>query len=343
MIRAAVVGATGFTGSELIRILLGHPDVELAAVTSENHAGKRLTIVHPALEGMIDLVLTAANDLNASDYDVLFLALPHRVSMHYVLRWHTEDVAIIDLSGDFRLSDASTYEQWYNVEHVLPDLVPVVPYGLPELNRSSMAGARLVANPGCYPTASILAMAPLVRAGLVDTRSIIIDAKSGLTGAGAGNTDTTHFANVNDNFRAYGLKTHRHTVEIEDLLGQFSDKRTTVQFTPHLLPVDRGILATCYATALDALDDAQVFKLYSDAYADEPFVRVRNQAPSLKQVRGTNFCDIYATFDDRTGRYIVVSVIDNLMKGAAGQAVQTMNILFSLSESSGLDQFPLQP
>lgn len=343
MIRAVVVGATGFTGSELIRILIGHPNVDLAAVTSENHSGNKLSDVHPAMEGFTDLVLMKAGDLMVADYDILFLALPHRISMNYVKRWHKEDVVIIDLSGDFRLSEATTYEQWYNVKHVMSDLVPKVPYGLPELNRSSMTGARLVANPGCYPTASILALAPLVRAGLIDLGSIIVDAKSGLTGAGAANNDTTHFSNVNDNFKAYGIKTHRHTVEIEDILGQITDNRPTVQFTPHLLPVDRGILATCYATALTKSDDDSVRRLYIDAYADEPFVRVRNSAPSLKQVRGTNYCDIYPTYDDRTGRYIVISVIDNLMKGAAGQAVQTMNHLFSLNETSGLGQRPLQP
>ncbi len=343
MIKAAVVGATGFTGSELIRILLQHPNAQLAAVTSESKAGRTLSQVHPAFEGMSELTLIQADDLNVSDYDILFLALPHRISMNYVKRWYSEDVAIIDLSGDFRLSDAATYEQWYGVAHVLPNLVPDVPYGLPELNRATMSGARLVANPGCYPTASILALAPLVQADMIDLSSIIVDAKSGLTGAGAGNSDTTHFSNVNDNFRAYGFKTHRHTIEIEDVLGQLTGKRPTVQFTPHLLPVDRGILSTCYATAITKSDDDIVRHLFMDAYADEPFVRVREQAPSLKQVRGTNYCDIYPTYDARTGRYIVVSVIDNLMKGAAGQAVQSMNHLFSLNESSGLDHLPFHP
>lgn len=343
MIKAAVVGATGFTGSELVRLLLGHPQVQLSAVTSESKAGKFLTDEYPDLVGFTDLNLIQSDDLDITELDVLFLALPHRISMNFVKRWIDEDVVIIDLSGDFRLSNAGTYEQWYNTKHVLPELVPDVPYGLPELNRDSIASAKIVASPGCYPTASILALAPLVQSDLVDANSLIIDAKSGLTGAGAGNSSTTHFSNVNDNFKAYGLMHHRHTIEIEEVLGGLSKSQPIVQFTPHLLPVDRGILSTCYVNASVSVGELDVRSLYKEFYQDEPFVRICDQAPTLKQVRGTNLCDIFPTFDSRTGRFIIVSVIDNLMKGAAGQAVQSMNIVFSLDETSGLIRFPIQP
>lgn len=343
MIKAAVIGATGFTGSELIRLLLGHPEVELSAVTSESKAGRSLTDEYPDLVGFTDLKLIQSDDLNINELDVLFLALPHRISMNFVKRWIDEDVVIIDLSGDFRLSNAGTYEQWYDTSHVLPELVPEVPYGLPELNRQSMSNSKIVASPGCYPTATILALAPLVQSEIIDIGSIIIDAKSGLTGAGAGNSNTTHFSSVNDNFKAYGLMHHRHTIEIEEVLGGLCTSKPVVQFTPHLLPVDRGILSTCYANARGSTEELDVQSLYREFYKEEPFIRVCDQAPTLKQVRGTNLCDIYPTFDSRTGRFIVISVIDNLMKGAAGQAVQSMNIVFSLDETSGLKRFPIQP
>lgn len=343
MIKAAVIGATGFTGSELIRILLGHPEVQLTVVTSESKAGKPLAEVYPDLTGFTDLRLTRSDDLDAKELDVLFLALPHRISMNFVKRWYSENVVIIDLSGDFRLGDASTYEQWYGTKHVMPEIVQIVPYGLPELNRISISSSKVVANPGCYPTASILALAPLIQSDLVDVSSIIIDAKSGLTGAGAGHSDTTHFSNVNDNFKAYGLKNHRHTIEIQEVLGGLINTSPIVQFTPHLLPVDRGILSTCYANAREAHGEQDLLDLYNEFYRDEPFVRICEGAPTLKQVRGTNLCDIHPTYDPRTGRFIVISVIDNLMKGAAGQAVQSMNIVFSFDETSGLARLPIQP
>lgn len=343
MIKTAIVGATGYTGSELVNILLRHPEVEISLITSNSKAGEKFSDIHPQFLGFCDLVLQKAETIDDYDIDVCFLALPHRISMDFVKKWKDKNFKIIDLSGDFRLNSAKTYEAWYNKEHVIPEMVPQVPYGLPELNRETIKGAKIVANPGCFPTTSILGLAPLVQSGKVEKNTIVIDAKSGTTGAGVKASNITHFSNVNDNFKAYGIKTHRHTVEIEESLGALHDGAVTVQFTPHLLPVDRGILATTYATPKGKITEKELVELYTGYYKDEPFVRVRDGAPELKFVRGTNICDIYPTYDQRTNRIIVISVIDNLVKGAAGQAVQNMNIMLNLKETLGLEVSPIMP
>ncbi|MCB0663713.1 MAG: N-acetyl-gamma-glutamyl-phosphate reductase [Saprospiraceae bacterium] len=343
MIKSAIVGATGYTGSELVSILLRHPEVEISLITSNSRAGEKFSDIHPQFLGFCDLELQKADVIDDYDIDVCILALPHRVSMDFVKKWKDKPFKIIDLSGDFRLSNAKTYEAWYNKEHVIPEMVPTVPYGLPEINRENIKGAKVVANPGCYPTTSILGLAPLFQAGKVEKDSIVIDAKSGTTGAGVKASATTHFSNVNDNFKAYGLKTHRHTVEIEENLGSLNGGEVMVQFTPHLLPVDRGILATSYARPTGKMTNKELMDLYKNYYKDEPYVRVRESAPELKFVRGTNMCDIYPTYDERTNRIIVLSVIDNLIKGAAGQAVQNMNIMLGLKETLGLEVSPIKP
>jgi len=341
----AIVGASGYTGSELARILLDHPEVEITTITSETHAGKKFSMLHPQFTDLLDLSLVKAEEMDAAKLDVIFLALPHGVSMRFVKKWHHLDVKWIDLSGDFRLNSASVYEEWYKQDHIYPEAFEQAVYGLPELHADEIKAAQLVANPGCYPTVSILGLAPLYAKGLIDHCSVVIDAKSGTTGAGVKHGATTHFSNVNDNFKAYGLGSHRHTIEIEEQFGRLNGGNVQVQFTPHLLPVDRGILATAYAAikTSEAMNQEKLATAFTDFYQDRPFVRIRKQAPTLKDVRGSNYCDIYPYWDSRTQRVIVVSVIDNLVKGASGQAVQNMNLMLGLNQTTGLKLVPIQP
>ena len=341
--RIAVVGATGFTGSELVRLLVRHPKVEIAAITSESKAGSRFSDVHPFFAGIVDKQLEPAASLAGREIDLAFLALPHGVSMDFVRAFEKEPFPIIDLSGDFRLPSPEVYTQWYQKEHHYPEGFSHAVYGIPELFKEQIKNARLVANPGCYPTGAILGIAPLLHQNLIAPHPIIVDSKSGVTGAGVQAKPVNHFAAVNDNFKAYALKTHRHTIEIQGILDQISGQLTTVQFTPHLLPVDRGILATIYTRPRETLTDGDLRKTYEAFYRGAPFVRFRDVPPSIKDVRGTNYCDVFATLDPRTGLILTISVIDNLMKGAAGQAVQNMNLLFGWDETEGLDQVPLSP
>ncbi len=343
MLRTAIIGATGYTGSELVRILHFHPEVEIQLITSETHAGKSFSDIHPHFKGIVDVELAPASALEGTDLDLVFLALPHGVSMEYVRQFQDRPFRMIDLSGDFRLADPEVYTKWYGKPHTYADGFDEAVYGLPEINREAIASASLVANPGCYPTVSILGVAPLLDSGVVNPDNIIVDAKSGVTGAGIKAKPTTHYSTVSDNFKAYGLKHHRHTVEIEENLSALSDEEAVVQFTPHLLPVDRGILATTYTEPLDEVSDEELHTLYADYYRNEPFVRVRHSPPSLKDVRGSNYCDIYLTHDERTGRILTISVIDNLVKGAAGQAVQNMNIMAGLPEETGFLHAPMNP
>ncbi len=341
--KIGIIGATGYTGSELVRILHNHPAAEIVAITSESHRGERFSDIHPQFQGIADQELVSAEQIGDYELDVAFLALPHGVSMEYVQKMEAADFKIIDLSGDFRLSSPQVYEQWYGKPHQYRAGFERAVYGLPELYREAIRAADLVANPGCYPTSAILGAAPLIDAGLIDPENIIVDSKSGVTGAGVKAKPTTHYSNVSDNFKAYGLKNHRHTVEIEENLSEIGAEGATVQFTPHLLPVDRGILSTIYTTPLSAITEAQVRDVYADYYAGEPFVRLRQAPPSLKDVRGSNFCDLYVTYDERTNRIITIAVIDNLVKGAAGQAVHNMNLMLGLEETSGFTAVPLNP
>jgi N-acetyl-gamma-glutamyl-phosphate reductase len=341
--RVAVVGATGYTGSELVRLLAAHPHVEIAAITSRSRAGEPFSEVHGAFRGVADQPLVASDHPSAREVDVVLLALPHGASMDFVAAHPADGPPVIDLSGDFRLPDATAYAEWYGAEHRAADRLADAVFGLPELFRAELAGARLVANPGCYPTAAILALAPLLRRGLVRAGGLVIDAKSGVTGAGASAKASTHFPDVFGDFRAYGLLRHRHTPEIEVTLGRLAGADVQVLFTPHLLPIDRGILATCYAEPVGELTDAQVQAAYAEDYADEPFVRLPGAPPAVKQVRGANFCDVHATFDPRTRRVVAMAAIDNLVKGAAGQAVQNLNLICGWPETAGLTQGPLTP
>jgi N-acetyl-gamma-glutamyl-phosphate reductase len=341
--RIGIVGATGFTGSELVRLLLHHPEVELSVITSESRAGERFSEVHPFFYGIADHELVRAKEIDQYELDLVFLALPHGVSMDFVREFEEKPFKIIDLSGDFRLDSPQVYEEWYNKTHSYPKGFEQAVYGIPELFKDAIKQASLVANPGCYPTSALLGLAPLLAQNWIEPGHIIVDSKSGVTGAGVKAKPVNHFSNVNDNFKAYGLKNHRHTIEIEGVSNRLSKQSAKVQFTPHLLPVDRGILSTIYLQPREEVHEQQILNLFADYYEDAPFIRLKQSPPSIKEVRGTNYCDIYPTYDERTQGIIVVSVIDNLMKGAAGQAVQNMNLLFGWPETSGLQQIPLHP
>ncbi|MDA3894306.1 MAG: N-acetyl-gamma-glutamyl-phosphate reductase [Salinivirgaceae bacterium] len=341
--KIGIIGATGYTGSELVRILKNHPDVEISLITSESRDGERFSDVHPFFQGIEDQKLRSINQIGEFDLDLVFLALPHGVSMDFVKKHHNKSFKIVDLSGDFRLQSAADYEEWYNMEHIYPDGIKKAVFGSPELFRSKIKDAKLVANPGCFPTSAILGLAPLLSHNLVEINPIIIDSKTGITGAGIKSNPVNLFSNVNDNFKAYGLKKHRHTIEIQNILDIVADKNTMVQFTPHLLPVDRGILTTIYVRPVGKMDENKLKQIYSEFYDKAPFVRLRNQIPAIKDVRGSNYCDLYISYDERTNMILIVSVIDNLVKGASGQAVQNMNLMLGLNEQQGLNMVPVNP
>ncbi len=339
MIKVAVVGASGYTGVELLRLLHGHPEVIVTCVTSEQSAGKKISEVFPSLRGCCDLVLESVEPTAvAAKADLIFTALPHQAAMKVVPTFLALGKKVIDLSADYRLQDADEYARWYE-PHLSPELLAEAVYGLPEIRRAAIVGARLVANPGCYPTSVILGLAPLLKNGLIDPTTIISDSKSGVSGAGRAAKVDNLYCEVNDVFKAYGVGgVHRHIPEIEQELALLAGGKLTISFTPHLVPMDRGILSTIYATLRGAPSAAELHALYLQQYADEPFVRVLplGQFPSTAHVKGSNFCDIGLTVDQRTGRVIVVSAIDNLVKGASGQAIQNMNIICGFPETLGL-------
>ncbi len=341
--RIGIIGATGYTGSELVRILVNHPDVEISVITSESREGESFSDVHPFFKGICDYKLESLEKIDKYELDAVFLALPHGVSMDVAKRFKDKSFKIIDLSGDFRLNSPQIYEEWYQMEHVYPEGFEEAVFGLPELYFDEIKEARLVANPGCYPTSAILGLAPLISEGMIETTPIIIDSKSGVTGAGVKPKAVNLFSNVNDNFKAYGLGRHRHTIEIQGIFDRLAGKDTLVQFTPHLLPVDRGILTTIYARPIKAANNIELKKIYGEFYKEAPFVRLRDEIPSVKDVRGTNYCDIFVLFDERTKMLIIVSVIDNLVKGAAGQAIQNLNIMFEWNQTDGLKMVPVNP
>ncbi|GFO61876.1 N-acetyl-gamma-glutamyl-phosphate reductase [Geomonas silvestris] len=346
MLKVAVVGASGYTGVELLRILYAHPEVAVTCVTSEQNAGKPVSAVFPTLRGRIDLVLENLEPAGISEkVDVVFTALPHKAAMEVVPTFLKMGKDVVDLSADYRLRDAETYGLWYE-KHMNPELLAQAVYGLPELRRDVIREASLIANPGCYPTSTILGLAPLLKNKLIDPKSIIVDAKSGVSGAGRGAKVDNLYCEVNEGFKAYGVGgVHRHIPEIEQELSLLNGSPLAISFTPHLVPMDRGILATIYSTPLKGVTAAELVELYQACYDGEPFVRVLPEGsfPSTAQVRGSNFCDIGVTVDKRTGRIIVVSAIDNVVKGASGQAVQNMNLMCGLPETLGLDFLPIFP
>ena len=345
MLKVAVIGASGYTGVELLRLLAGHPQVVVTCVTSRQQAGQALSEAFPSLAGIFDMTFEAVEPAAlAGRADLVFLAVPHQAAMGMVPQLLAAGCRVVDLSADYRLRDPAVYAEWYE-PHQTPGLLAEAVYGLPELYREQIRRARLVANPGCYPTSAALGLIPLLRHRLIDPGTIIIDSKSGTSGAGRAAKVDTLYCEVNEGFKAYGLPRHRHTPEIEQTLSFVAGQQVTISFTPHLVPANRGILSTCYASLTSGVSVEELVALYKQTYAGEPFVRVlpAGRLPNIGQVRGGNFCDVGLTVDPRTGRVVVVAAIDNLVKGAAGQALQNMNLMLDLDERAGLRGAPLFP
>ncbi|MDX9714109.1 MAG: N-acetyl-gamma-glutamyl-phosphate reductase [Dissulfurispiraceae bacterium] len=346
MHKVAICGASGYTGAELLRILLLHPDVEITAVTSERSAGKSLPEVFPHLTAYKHLIYEPLeSEKILSKADIFFMALPHGASQIAVDYFFSRGKKVIDLSADYRIKDPSVYEQWYKLPHQKQDTLAKAVYGLPELFRNDIKDAQLIANPGCYPTGSILALAPVLKGALVDEGNIIIDAKSGVSGAGRKSDLAFSYCEVNDGFKAYGLGTHRHTPEIEQILSSIAGSKIVLNFTPHLVPMDRGIITTAYCRLKKRITTQDLLALYNQIYAEEEFVVVlpEGKYPDAKHVRGTNYCHIGLKVDNRTNTLIAVSAIDNLVKGASGQAVQNMNLMLGINESVAIRSLALYP
>lgn len=346
MIKVGIIGATGYAGSELVRILLGHKDVEIKWYGSRSYIDKKYASIYQNFFQLVDANCMDDNmEVLADQVDVIFTATPQGLCASLVNEEILSKVKIIDLSADFRIKDVKVYEEWYKLEHKSPQFIEEAVYGLCEINREDVKKARLVANPGCYTTCSILTCYPLVKEGIIDPNTIIVDAKSGTSGAGRGAKVDNLFCEVNENMKAYGVATHRHTPEIEEQLGYACGEKITINFTPHLVPMNRGILATAYASLKKDVTYEEVKAIHDKYYADEKFVRVleKDVCPQTKWVEGSNYVDVNFKIDPRTNRIIMMGAIDNLVKGAAGQAVQNMNLMFGLKESEGLELVPMFP
>ncbi len=342
MIRAGIVGATGYAGAELVRILSGHPGVELTILTSRQYAGVPFENVYPSMGRMTDLKCQKF-ELNevCGKTDVVFISLPHQLPMEIVPSLMEKQKKVIDLSADFRFKDAATYESFYQ-PHTAVDLLKKAVYGLSEVYTEEIAAADLVGNPGCYPTSTLLPLIPLLRSGFIDTRTIVVDSKSGVSGAGRSLSLKTHFCEVNESLKAYNVTRHRHKPEMEEVLGIEAGEPVRITFVPHLVPMTRGMLTTIYVTVNENVGIEDIHRCIYSAYSKSPFVRIMGdrQPPDTLYVRGTNFCDIGFSLDHSNHRLIVMSAIDNLVKGAAGQAVQNMNIMFGMDTRAGLLQVP---
>lgn len=344
MIEVAVLGATGYTGVELVRLLYSHPRVKPVYLTAERYAGRLLSEVHGQFRGQVDVELKPLQVEDLPDsIELVFCALPHGSSAGVVPKLLQRGKRVIDLSADFRLKRPVLYEQWYGRVHPAPELLAGAVYGLPELNREAIAGAELLANPGCYPTAALLALAPLAGAGLVDWRTVVIDAKSGVSGAGRSPRQDFHFPDCTENFKAYRVTGHQHTPEIEQELSALAGCEVILSFIPHLVPMVRGILCTVYLKLNAEISREQLYAMYKKFYGAAQFVRLLAPPalPETRLVRGSNFCDIALCLDERNGRVIILSAIDNLTRGASGQAVQNMNIMLGLPEKMGLEVLPI--
>ncbi|HYA41959.1 MAG TPA: N-acetyl-gamma-glutamyl-phosphate reductase [Syntrophobacteraceae bacterium] len=345
MLRVAIAGASGYTGLELLRILCAHPSAMVCLITSRQQKGQRIDDFYPAFKRRCDLVFEDTDpERLASSSDLVFTALPHLASMDVIADLLQRGARVVDLSADYRLKDPEVFRQWYS-PHKTPQLLNEAVYGLPELYREKIRSARLVANPGCYPTSVILAVAPVLSRALIDPETIIADSKSGVSGAGRGMELGLHFCEVNEGFRAYKVAEHRHTPEIEQELSVLAARPVKVNFTPHLVPMSRGILSTVYCSLKPGVGAKEVDEAFESWYADELFVRLGGpgRLPATLQVRGSNYCDLGWRVDERTRRLIVISVIDNLTRGASGQAVCNMNIMNGLPENAGLQDLPWQP
>lgn len=346
MIKAGIIGSTGYAGQELVRLLLGHKEAEIVWYGSRSYIDKQY---HQVFGNMFEIVDAKCMDDNMEELadraDVIFTATPQGLCASLVNEEILSKVKIVDLSADFRIKDVATYEKWYGIEHKSPEYIKEAVYGLCEINREQIKGKRLVANPGCYTTCSILSLYPLVKEGVIDPDSIIIDAKSGTSGAGRGAKINNLYCEVNENIKAYGVTTHRHTPEIEEQLGYACGKEIVLNFTPHLVPMNRGILVTAYGNLTKAYTYEALKEIYDTYYGKEHFIRIleKDVPPETRWVEGSNYVDINFKIDERTKRVIVMGALDNLVKGAAGQAVQNMNLIFGLPETMGLEQPPMFP
>lgn len=346
MIKVGIIGATGYAGSELVRILLGHKEAEIQWYGSRSYIDQKYASIYQNFFELVDAsCMEDQMEAMADQVDVIFTATPQGLCASLINEEILSKTKVIDLSADFRIKDVKVYEEWYKLEHKSPQYIKEAVYGLCEVNREDVKHARLVANPGCYTTCSILTCYPLVKEGLIDPNSLIIDAKSGTSGAGRGAKVDNLFCEVNENMKAYGVATHRHTPEIEEQLGYACGQEIRVNFTPHLVPMNRGILATAYASLKKEVTYEEVKAVYDKYYQQEKFVRVleKDVCPQTKWVEGSNYVDVNFKIDPRTNRIIMLGAIDNLVKGAAGQAVQNMNLMFGLKESEGLELVPMFP
>jgi len=346
-LKVAIVGATGYTGGELARILLQHPYVQITTLLRlSSEEALPLHKAHPHLRGLTELECVPYDESLLEGVDAVFLAVPNGIAMELAPKLLTKGIKVIDLSADFRFRDAETYEHWYRKTHTAKDLLSEAVYGVPEIHREQIRNARLVANPGCYPISALIALAPLLRRRLVQLDSIVVDSKSGVSGAGRSRLEVGYlFTELDDDFRAYGVAGHRHTPEMEQEFTALAGETVRITFTPHLVPMVRGIFTTAYAKLVEPMSTSDVHAIYAEDYADEPFVRVLDagELPRVKAVVGSNFCDVSVVVDERTQRVIALSVIDNLVKGASGNAVQCFNLMFGLDERAGLWQAGLAP
>ena len=346
MIKVGIIGSTGYAGGELVRILMNHKDVEIKWYGSRSYVDQKYSDVY---RNFFEIVEEKCFDDNiealVEQVDVVFTATPQGYLASILKEEYLQKAKFVDLSADYRIKDVATYEKWYGIAHQSPQFIKEAVYGLCEVNRKDIKGARLLANPGCYTTCSILTIYPLAKEGLIDMNSIIIDAKSGTSGAGRGAKVENLFCEVNENMKAYGVTTHRHTPEIEEQLGYASGEQVLLNFTPHLVPMNRGILVTAYATLKQGVTEEEVRNAYEKYYAGEKFVRVLQPGvcPQTKWVEGSNYVDVNVKVDPRTNRVVMMGALDNLVKGAAGQAVQNMNLMFGLDEAMGLMQVPMFP
>jgi N-acetyl-gamma-glutamyl-phosphate reductase len=342
MIRVGIVGATGYAGAELVRILSGHPQVELTILTSRQFAGVRFDEVYPAMAGRVNLICEELAVEKVCDRaDIVFTALPHQLPMALIPEFVKRKVRVVDLSADFRFNDAGVYESAYQ-PHTASDLLEKAVYGLSEIYFEDIRSAVLIGNPGCYPTSVLLPLIPLVKAGLLDLNTLIADSKSGVSGAGRTLALSSHFCEVNESFKAYKVGVHRHNPEMEAILGREANQPVNLTFVPHLVPMSRGMLTTIYAMPVAPLKTEDIFECLATAYSGHAFIRLcaKERVPDTIHVKGTNFCDIGFKLDEHTQRLILISAIDNLVKGAAGQAVQNMNIMLGLDETTGLSHIP---
>ncbi|NLM97052.1 MAG: N-acetyl-gamma-glutamyl-phosphate reductase [Halanaerobiaceae bacterium] len=350
MIKFSIVGTTGYVGIELLRLLQQHPEAEAACLISNSQAGKALVDLYPQFRDskFSGCRLVNYEEADLSDTDIVFTALPHGVSQDIVAELYNKGLKIIDMSGDFRYTDTAVYEKWYNEKHKYPKLNEKAVFGLVELNREKIRKADLIANPGCYVTASLLGLIPLVTKNIIDLDNIIIDAKSGVSGAGKSLKITNLFNEVHENMKAYNVATHRHTSEIENVLSELCGRKGSegiqVLFTPHLIPIKRGILATIYVDLKDKYSQEEIMKIYQEYYQGEPFVQIlEDEMPEIKQVVGSNYCLIGLKYDPRTDKLIIITALDNMVKGAAGQAIQNMNVIFGIKENTGLEARAVYP